>query len=170
MNIEIIQKLFDYYCWANQRVWQCIQTLSDEHYFRPNSYSIGSVHEQVFHLMLSDSMVLAMLHSGRPTIPGDPAFLAIEDYPTRDHICQKRCELEEGLKAYIQLLTDDDLKRPIPMPDYLDGTMKHSELWEVFFGVVNHGTNHNAQILALLHQYGVPTVEQGYYFYRLEHQ
>jgi uncharacterized damage-inducible protein DinB len=55
------------------------------------------------------------------------------------------------------------------MPD-LDGTLKYSELWEVFFGVVNHGTNHNAQILALLHQYGAPTVEQGYYFYRLEHQ
>ncbi len=169
MNLETILTIFDYYRWSNRRVWGCIETLTDAQFVAPHNYSIGSIHEQVFHLMLSDSMVLAMLKSGKPTIPSDPTFLNINNYPTRIAIRTKWDELERDLLTYIQNLCDADLQRPMPMPD-LDGTMKSCPLWEVFFGVVNHGVNHNAQILALLHQLNAPTVEQGFYFYRLEHQ
>jgi uncharacterized damage-inducible protein DinB len=48
------------------------------------------------------------------------------------------------------------------------GGAKQSARWEILAHVVNHGTDHRAQILSLLFQLGAPTVEQDLILYLWE--
>jgi len=63
---------------------------------------------------------------------------------------------------YLVELRDDMLfDKPIKEPDEDKDLM----LWQVLIHVVNHGMDHRAQILRLLHDLGVKTTSQDYIFY-----
>jgi uncharacterized damage-inducible protein DinB len=47
----------------------------------------------------------------------------------------------------------------------LAGEDKDLILWQVLLHVVNHGTDHRAQLLRLLNDLGVETTSQDYVFY-----
>ena len=51
----------------------------------------------------------------------------------------------------------------------LEGEDKDLMLWQVLLHVVNHGTDHRAQLLRLLNDLGVETTYQDYIFYAYEH-
>jgi uncharacterized damage-inducible protein DinB len=42
-------------------------------------------------------------------------------------------------------------------------------VWQVLLHVVNHGTDHRAQLLRLLNDLGVETTSQDYIFYVYDH-
>ena len=54
--------------------------------------------------------------------------------------------------------------KPFPQGEDRDLT-----LWQVLLHVVNHGTDHRAQLLRLLNDLGVQTEYQDYVFYAHEH-
>ena len=56
-------------------------------------------------------------------------------------------------EAVLRALQDADLARPLAIG---------MQVWEVLFHVLNHGTDHRAQVLAMLHHLGVPTWPQDY--------
>ena len=45
----LLKSLVDYNTWANQQVWNCVQSLTDEQFTQAHAYSTGSVYEHVFH-------------------------------------------------------------------------------------------------------------------------
>jgi uncharacterized damage-inducible protein DinB len=50
----------------------------------------------------------------------------------------------------------------------MNGEIVTSVLREILWHVVNHGTDHRAQILQLCYVYGAPTFEQDmFFFYRV---
>jgi uncharacterized damage-inducible protein DinB len=64
------------------------------------------------------------------------------------------------MRAYLAGLRDDMLfDKP------LQGEDKDLILWQVLLHVVNHGTDHRAQLLRLLNDLGVETSYQDYVFY-----
>jgi uncharacterized damage-inducible protein DinB len=44
------------------------------------------------------------------------------------------------------------------------GGMKHDLVWQILAHMVNHGTDHRAQVLAVLYSLGAPTIEQDLMF------
>jgi uncharacterized damage-inducible protein DinB len=63
--------------------------------------------------------------------------------------------VEENIRSYLSELRDDMLfDKP------LDGEDKNLMIWQVLLQVVNHGTDHRAQILRLFHDMGVKTGPQ----------
>jgi uncharacterized damage-inducible protein DinB len=63
-------------------------------------------------------------------------------------------------------LRDDMLfDKPIEEPD----EDRDLIVWQVLLHVVNHGTDHRAQLLRLLNDLGVNTVSQDYIFYVYSH-
>jgi uncharacterized damage-inducible protein DinB len=65
------------------------------------------------------------------------------------------------MRAYLADLRDDMLfEKP-----FADGEDKDLILWQVLLHVANHGTDHRAQLLRLLHDLGVKTGPQDYIFY-----
>ncbi len=65
------------------------------------------------------------------------------------------------MRAYLAELRDAMLfERP-----FADGEDKDLILWQVLLHVVNHGTDHRAQLLRLLNDLEVTTTSQDYIFY-----
>lgn len=74
--------------------------------------------------------------------------------------------VEERMCAYLATLRDEMLF-DMPFPDHPED--KDLILWQVLLHVVNHGTDHRAQILRALNDLGVATTSQDYVFYAYDH-
>jgi uncharacterized damage-inducible protein DinB len=73
--------------------------------------------------------------------------------------------VEQNMRDYLAALRDDMLfEKP-----FADGEDKDLILWQVLLHVVNHGTDHRAQLLRLLNDLGVKTGPQDYIFYVYDH-
>src|SRR5688572_16570991 len=105
--IDFVHTLWNYNYWSHHKLWNCIQTISDEDFVKPVAYSIGSVHVQVVHIMWAEEAWYERLHNGiRPT------FTA-KDYPTRSSIYEKWDQIESQWRVYLSNLTETELNRKI---------------------------------------------------------
>ncbi len=161
MNAAHYRRLIDYSYWAHRRVWDCLMQLSDEQFTRPSDYSIGSLHAQVVHTMSSEDLWLRRLRNEAPK----PAFESPDAYPTRAAIRARWDEVEAEWRAFGETLTDDLLEQTFTFRSITEDKLKTQFIWEGVTQILNHATDHRAQILALIHQVGGATLEQDFIFY-----
>lgn len=156
MNADAIRHLYGYHFSENRRLWDAyISQLDDEQFTAPVSYSIGSVRDQILHIMSADRTWFSPLRGLEIPDWLDPA-----DFPTRESIRTYGDELEQFMRGYLEELQDDMLwTRP------LEGEDENFLLWQVLLHVVNHATDHRAQILRALNDLGLATTAQDYIFY-----
>ena len=156
--MDFVHTLWNYNYWAHRKLWDCIQTITDDDFVKPVPYSIGSVHSQVVHVMWAEEVWYERVHGGiRPT------FTA-QDYPTRASIRHKWDQIEANWRVYLGNLTETELNRQIDVTPITGASYSLSVL-EMLLHAVNHGTNHRAQILQIIHGYGGETFEQDLSFY-----
>lgn len=155
MTLETIKELLAYNKWANEQVLACVESVSDDIFKAEHDYSVGSLHQQMFHVMQSDWWAITTLTDG--DMSQSPK---IEDYTDFQSIKIKLAEIETQYEIYINSLDSLDGTVTIPMQNPLE-----MRLWEFLMSGFNHSTNHRAQILTLLHKHGQETCEQGYFFY-----
>jgi uncharacterized damage-inducible protein DinB len=155
MNVEAIRHFYNYHFAENRKIWdRYILPLSQEQFTRPTHYSVGSVRNQVVHLMDVDSAWFGDLRRDR-----DLPELA-DDESDKEVLRAHWDGVERRMREYLANLTDDKLTdKP------LEGEDKDLLLWQVLLHVVNHGTDHRAQLLRLLNDLGVETRYQDYIFY-----
>ena len=159
MDIGMVRTLYDYNVWAHHQVWDCIMQLNDEQFTREIEYSHGSIHAQVVHTMFAEWSWFSRLQGHSTTRIWQAA-----DFPTRDSIRARWDEVEADIRAYLDSLSDEDLKETFHYTT-TKGTPQENVRWEILIHVLNHGTDHRAQIMAMLNQIGVPGVEQDLIFY-----
>ncbi len=71
------------------------------------------------------------------------------------------------MRQYLLELHDSTLfEKPITMPEE-DSILT---VWQVLIHVINHSTDHRAQLLRLLNDLGMKTEAQDFIFYIYEHQ
>ena len=162
IDLSTIQLYFDYNYWAHRRVWECILTLSDEQFTHNLGYSLGSIHAQVVHVMSGEWVWLTRLRGYMPT-----AMLKTEAYPTREAVRARWDEIEADVRGYLPTLTAVQMNETLTYRTMTGGELQN-RYGEILLHVINHGTDHRAQILAMLHQLGAPTVEQDLIFYLRE--
>ena len=160
MNAAYFRRMIDYTFWEHRQVWNCVLALSDEQYTRPCDYSIGSVHEQVVHTMGAEWLWLQRVRGESP----DP-FLKPEDFPDRQAVRARWDEIESGWRTFVAALHDDQLEQPIRYVSITDKARHTQPLWEGLAQIVNHATDHRAQILAFIHQLGGKTMAQDFVYY-----
>lgn len=160
MNAEHFRILFDYHYWAQRKVWDCVMQLDEEQYRRPCAYSVGSVHEQVVHTYGAERL---WFHRVRQQPPAP--FAAPDDFADRAALQAARDALEKEWRAFVAGLADTHLAQRIEYTSLHGNMRRESPLWIMMTQVINHGTDHRAQTLALLHQVGGPTVEQDFIIY-----
>ncbi len=166
MNPKSIQTLFSYNYWAFDRVWACITQLTDDQFTQPVDYSRGSIRNQVVHLMSATQRWMLRLQRAEM-----PDRLVFEDFPGLAVTRAKWDELREDALKYLSTLTSEQLDEVIrwELPDR--GIMAENRRWEILLHTANHGTDHRAQILAILNQhFGIETVEQDMILYLQERQ
>jgi uncharacterized damage-inducible protein DinB len=157
---EQIVFLFDYNAWASALMWQAIHPLSAEQWLQPQPYSIGSVHDQVTHIMDASTRWLHTLQGD--TLPGyEPALFA--DW--REAERQWHTQWKE-IDQYIHDLSEEGLYESVSWGPTRRGMRGLTPRWQVLTHVANHATDHRSQVLMNLNtQFGIPTPEQDVIFY-----
>jgi uncharacterized damage-inducible protein DinB len=161
MDINAFRHFYDYHFAENRNLWDTyITSLSDEQFTQHVPYSHGSVRNQIVHLMSVDDTWFSTLRGVEIPEPLNP-----EDFIHRETIRKHWDGVEQSMRQYLESLTDDRLlDKPFP-----EGEDENLILWQVLLHIVNHGTDHRAQLLRILHDLGVKTVSQDYIFYVYDH-
>jgi uncharacterized damage-inducible protein DinB len=162
MNANAFRYLYDYHFSENHKIWNdYITPLSFKKFVQDIDYSRGSVRDQIIHLMSVDEVWFSQL---RGVIPSEPISSALSD--DRKIIRTRWDNVERNMRDYLAELRDEMLfDKPIKEPD----EDKNLIAWQVLLHVVNHGTDHRAQLLRLLHDLGAKTTSQDFIFYVYDH-
>jgi len=162
MNANAFRYIYDYHFAENRRIWNdYVAPLSYEQFSQHVGYSHGSVRDQIVHLMSVDEVWFGELRGVAPSEPFPPA--SSDD---RETIRMRWDSVEQNMRDYLAELRDDVLfDKPIKEPEEDQDLF----VWQVLLHVVNHGTDHRAQILRLLNDLGVKTTSQDYIFYVYDH-
>ncbi len=160
MNAAAFRHFYDYHFTENRIIWdRYVMSLSHEQFTQPVDYSHGSVRDQIVHLISVDEVWFGELRGVEPAEPLPPAS-------EREIIRAYWDSVEQMMRAYLAELRDDQLfDQPITEP----AEDKDLIVWQVLLHVVNHGTDHRAQLLRLVNDLGVKTTAQDYIFYVYEH-
>jgi uncharacterized damage-inducible protein DinB len=157
MYTNAFRHFYEYHFNENRKIWDTyITPLSLEQFTQNVGYSHGSVRNQIIHLISVDDTWFSGLR--RVEIPES---LNPANFDDRKIIRAYWDNVEKNMRDYLAKLRDDMLfDKP-----FADGEDKDLILWQVLFHVVNHGTDHRAQLLRLLNDLGVKTGPQDYIFY-----
>lgn len=161
MNAEIFRQLYDYHFSENRKLWDdCLIPLSETQWTQPFPYSNGSIANHIVHLAEVEDIWFSELRGF--TEPSHPFSDGITD---RDQIRALWDQSEQTIRAYLADLHDDQLlSKPIVMEEDRD-----LSVWQVLIHVVNHATDHRAQVRRLLYDLGVTTGPQDFIFYAYDH-
>ena len=135
---EIIETLLRYNAWATRRVHACAATLSDEEYFAPVAYSLGSVHAQLAHLVKVQFWWLHYLNDGELRLLDD------EDLASRDAILPWLEQTETVAAELLEKLDEEELARETHLPFWEDENACVT-VAEGLLQICNHATDHRAQ-------------------------
>ncbi len=162
MNADAFRHFYDYHFTENRKMWDSYVTpLSYEQFTQAVDYSHGSVRHQIVHLISADEVWFSELQGVEPSEPFPSA-----DFDDRESIRAHWDSVEQSMHDYLADLQDAMLfDKPIEEPEEDQDLM----VWQVLLHVVNHGTDHRAQLLRLLNDLGVETTSQDYIFYVFEH-
>jgi uncharacterized damage-inducible protein DinB len=116
---------------------------TDEQVKQSLDYSLGSIRNEMVHMMKIDQRWFCGLRGGE--VPG---LINPVHWPRRDVIRQQWDEVEGQMREYRAALAEDTLHQPFAFG---------MQVWEVLFHGMNHGTDHRAQALAMLHRLGTYT-------------
>lgn len=164
MKTNEIKTIFDYNFWAFERVWECICQISDEQFVEQIDYSTGSIRNIVAHIMSANRNWMARLFD-----EATPLRLVYEDFVSLSQTKAKWDELRKEFMDHLDALTEGQLEETVNWELPALGLTSENPRWEIFLHLVNHATDHRAQILALLHDhFHVQTVEQDMIFYLAE--
>ena len=160
MNANAFRHFYNYHLSENRKIWDTyITPLSDEQFNRNAAYSHGSVRNQVLHLINVDDIWFSELGNITPL---EPVSSNANDVDDRNMIRAYWNRVEQRVRGYLADLQDEMLfDKPIKEPDEDQGLI----VWQVLLHMVNHGTDHRAQLLRTLNDLGVKTTSQDYIFY-----
>ena len=163
MNANAFRHFYEYHFTENRKIWDLyVSQLSYEEFTQDVDYSHGSVRDQIIHLLSADEVWFCELRGVEPPEPIPPTN--IDD---RAIIRMRWDSIEQDMRNYLAGLRDEMLvDQPIEEPE----EDKNLIVWQILLHVVNHGTDHRAQILRILHDLGVKTTSQDYIFYVYDHQ
>ncbi len=160
MNAAAFRHFYEYHFAQNRKIWdRHILSLTQEQYTQPVAYSVGSVRDQLLHIMHVDKIWFNGLRGVE--IPDWPDSADFED---RNVLRAEWDAVEQMMREYLANLSDERL-----LETPLEGEDENLIVWQVLLHVVNHGTDHRAQVLRVLNDLGANTEWQDYIFYTYGH-
>lgn len=151
---KVFHHLFQYHFSENKRILEIVKKLDSSQLHAEITYSIGSVMNHVQHLVNVDDGWLSDIAELVPLID-DPKELSLEA------LMDFTLDIEKRMFTFLSEQSDDDFfKQPIK-----DGEDKDLYLWQILFHIINHATDHRAQLHRLLHDQGIKTQSQDYVFH-----
>lgn len=157
MNADSFRQLYNYHFHENRKLWDSyITSLSQDQFVLPVDYSVGSVRDHIVHMTEVDDIWFSELRGLK-----EPIIPFTDETDDRTRIRPHWDAVEQMMREYLAGLRDEMLfAKPIVLEEDKDLTV-----WQVLLHVINHGTDHRAQLLRLLNDLGVKTGPQDFIFY-----
>lgn len=153
-TLEIVRTLFAYNASLSARLWESMMQLTEAQFVQDVPYAHGSLRNHVVHLAGVDGRWLRGLQE-RP----DPLSFTPDprDYPDRASARTLWQTTADEMAAYIATLDDARLAQT--------ARGMNEPVWQILMHLVNHGTDHRAQMLRIVHDLGGPTFAQDLIIY-----
>ncbi|HEX3108977.1 MAG TPA: DinB family protein [Thermoanaerobaculia bacterium] len=145
MNVEDVKFLFEYDRWANARMFEAVDALTDEQF--------AAVRETIAHIVGVEWIWFQRCNGVNPS--ATPAWM---ESPTRDTLRTQLHAIERDWQEYVASLGDDDLARIVNYVQ-LAGNTGSRKLVHLLQHVVNHSTYHRGQVATRIRQAGGVAVE-----------
>ncbi|MEM6282859.1 MAG: DinB family protein [Chloroflexota bacterium] len=155
MNADAINTLYHYHYGRLRQIWESIMTLTDAQFTQDVPYSLGSLRNQMVHLINDDSGWMTLMQGLEK-----PALLNPQDYTTRASVRAVYDRMEADNLKFIASMDDAALQREYIWHPPFTPEPQRLAAWQILVHVVNHGTDHRAQILRVLHDLGAPSFDQ----------
>jgi uncharacterized damage-inducible protein DinB len=144
-----IVTLCDYNYWATRRIVDAAANLTAEQFTAPTPLSWGSVRDVLTHVLSAEWIWRLRCQEGlAPAKLFDPAA-----FPTLDALLARWAEEEAAMRAYVASLDDAALNRPLTYRNTA-GQPFTMLLWQILTHIVNHGTQHRAEVAHVLTSLG----------------
>lgn len=147
MNVHEIQLLYEYNCWANERVLGAAERVPAEQYAQAQ-LGYCRLHDTLVHLVAAERRWRERWQD----LPNAP-MLAPADAPDLAALRQAWAGEQQLMRAYLAGLSDADLAREIAY-QRLNGDPITNTLWHTLAHLANHGTQHRAELALLLTELG----------------
>jgi uncharacterized damage-inducible protein DinB len=157
MEPSFWQELYDYNFWANRRVWDFVAALDEDLFDKPLGGERRSLRVQCVHILAVESWWLHFLETG------ELEFVEEDKLITRAEVRAAWDDVEAKVRAYLATVTPDDLERTV-RPDFWSDPWS-VQAWQGMMQVLNHSTDHRAQLLDTVRELGGSTDEQDYLTY-----
>ncbi len=128
--------------WANERLLDDCQHLSEEEYHGDLSAYFRSIHGTLDHLLVADSIWLVRF-SGEGT-PFDTFDMTLTD--NFEALKAERRKLDARLIAYVDHISEADLMRPILYRTIRNPVVIQQAMGAALVHVFNHQTHHRGQV------------------------
>ncbi|MBE2236544.1 MAG: DinB family protein [Caldilineaceae bacterium] len=147
MNLADLMTLYNYNYWANRRILQAADGLTVEQFVAPHDLSWGSIRDVLVHTLGAEWIWRIRCQEGR----SPSAMLNPAQFPTLDALTAQWAEEESAMRGYLASLEEAALSQPLAYVS-TGGRPFSSTLWHILVHVVNHGTQHRAEVAHILTQ------------------
>jgi len=163
MIIELIQTLYHYSGWANQRIMDTASKATAEQFLAEVGVSYGSLRDTLVHIMSSQWMWLMRWTGSSPR-----SRLEADEYPDLASIRARWGEIEADSQQFLSELTPARLGGVV---DYLtiEGEPRSYPLWQLMLQQVNHATQHRSEAAVMLTQFGHSPGDLDFVVYLRQH-
>ena len=149
MQASDLTFLYGYNDWANRRILAATARLTPEQFLSPTGLSWGSVRDVLVHALGAEWVWRVRLQLGEaPT-----RLLAPADFPTYAALAERWRHEAAALSEYIAGLSDAEINQVVTYRN-TKGQQFEGVLWRILAHVVNHGTQHRAEVAHVLTGYG----------------
>jgi len=154
---DTLTTLFSHHLWANVGIFECCAGLTNEQLDATMSGAFGSIRDTLQHIVKSEQGYLYRIRTGQPLRrpEGEPLLTMAE-------MAESVRTTGAGLIEWAPKVQADDTVQV----EWHDGTTREVPKTIYLTQVINHATEHRAQIMAILTQLGIqpPNLDSWLYF------
>jgi uncharacterized damage-inducible protein DinB len=150
---EALRTQYRYNSWATRHVLKTAEHLTPEQLLAPGQAGHGSVRDTLLHLMETQRGWLSWWDGSLTAEEAYALKIAPAEHPDVPALCRTWAEIERQTEAFTSGLTDADPAR-IYRWELPDGKVWQMSLWGMMAHIVNHGTQHRAEVAAMLTGFG----------------
>lgn len=152
MNREEIGVLFEYDRWATNKLLEIIGRIPEDLYLKNLGSSHGGLRGTLVHMIGAGEVWLKRWSGENPTVPWKE-----EDFPTFASMSKRWTSYQAAFADFFPTLTNERLAAPLTYRD-MKGNEYTVLLWKQMQHLVNHGSYHRGQLVAMLRIIGMKPV------------
>jgi len=148
MLVEYFKTLYDYNCWANAKILEAAEQVSEAQFIEETPESHGSLRGTLVHVLGAEWIWRSRWQGTSPT-----ENLREEDLPTREALRERWREEERQVRAFLNALHEEEVQRVVQYTNTIGQTYA-APLWQMMGHLVNHGTQHRSEAAVILSRLG----------------